>query len=43
MNITQGKCYTPSEYGSVLKELGFTVGEYRDTIADRGFMTAIKN
>jgi hypothetical protein len=43
MNITQGKCYTPWEYGSVLTELGFTVGPYQDTIADRGFMTAIRN
>ena len=42
MNITQGKCYTRSEYGSILKELGFTVGAYHDTIADRGFMTAVK-
>ena len=43
MNITQGKCYTPSEYGSVLLELGFVIGPYQDTIADRGFMTAVKH
>ncbi len=42
MNITQGKCYTHSEYASILEELGFIVGPYQDTIADRGFMTAIK-
>jgi SAM-dependent methyltransferase len=42
MSITQGKCYTPDEYGSILEELGFTVGAYQDTIADRGFMTAVK-
>ena len=42
MNITQGKCYTPSEYGDLLQELGFEVGPYQDTIADRGFMTAVK-
>jgi len=42
MNITQGKCYSPAEYGSVLTELGFEVGVYHDTIADRGFMTAVK-
>jgi hypothetical protein len=42
MNITQGKCYTPAEYGRILTELGFKVGPYEDTIADRGFMTAVK-
>jgi len=43
MNITQGKCYTPGEYRAILTELGFEVGPYRDTIADRGFMTAIRS
>jgi hypothetical protein len=42
MNITQGKCYSPAEYGAVLNELGFDVGPYQDTVADRGFMTAVK-
>lgn len=42
MNITQGKCYTPKEYGELLEPLGFKVGSYEDTIADRGFMTATK-
>jgi 2-polyprenyl-3-methyl-5-hydroxy-6-metoxy-1,4-benzoquinol methylase len=42
MNITQGKCYCPNEYVLILKELGFDVGPYQDTIADRGFMTATK-
>lgn len=42
MNITQGKCYSPVEYGAVLNELGFDVGPYQDTVADRGFMTAVK-
>jgi len=42
MNITQGKCYSPAEYGAVLQELGFEVGTYHDTVADRGFMTAVK-
>jgi len=42
MNICQGKCYTPAEYGDVLVELGFELGPYVDTIADRGFMTAVK-
>ena len=42
MHVCQGKCYTPGEYGSILAELDFEVGPYQDTIADRGFMTAIK-
>ncbi|MCZ6672861.1 MAG: methyltransferase [Verrucomicrobia bacterium] len=42
MNITQGRCYSPGEYGSILKELDFEVSPYRDTMADRGFMTATK-
>ena len=42
MNICQGKCYTPAEYGGILAELDFAVGPYIDTIADRGFMTAVK-
>jgi hypothetical protein len=42
MNITQGKCYSPAEYAAVLLELGFQIGAYEDTIADRGFMTAVK-
>ena len=42
MQVTQGKCYTPREYGTLLKELGFEVGSYQDTMGDRGFMTAIK-
>lgn len=41
-NITQGKCYTAAEYGDVLAEYDFDIGPYRDTIADRGFMTATK-
>ncbi len=42
VNITQGKCYAPYEYGAILEEFGFTVGAYCPTIADRGFMTATK-
>ena len=41
-NITQGKCYSPAEYGEILAEHSFQVGGYQDTIADRGFMTAVK-
>ncbi|MCB1124739.1 MAG: class I SAM-dependent methyltransferase, partial [Verrucomicrobiae bacterium] len=42
MNITQGKCYSHAEYTSILETLSFEVGPYQDTIADRGFMTAIR-
>jgi predicted O-methyltransferase YrrM len=42
MNITQGKCYTAAEYRELLEPLGFESGPYCDTIADRGFMTAVK-
>ncbi|MDA7915983.1 methyltransferase [Verrucomicrobia bacterium] len=42
MNITQGKCYAPGEYGAILSDLNFEVGPYQDTLADRGFMTAVK-
>ena len=42
VSITQGKCYTASEYGDILTEFGFEVGPYQDTIADRGFITATK-
>lgn len=43
MNITQGKCYSCDEYTEILEELDFNVGPYEDTIANRGFMTAVKN
>ncbi|MEO1524441.1 MAG: methyltransferase [Planctomycetota bacterium] len=39
-NITQGKCYSPGEYGAILESHGFQVDEYQTTVADRGFMTA---
>lgn len=42
MNITQGKCYAPHKYGQILSEQDFEVGPYQDTLADRGFMTAVK-
>jgi hypothetical protein len=42
MNITQGKCYSAAEYRELLEPLGFELGTYRDTIADRGFLTAVK-
>lgn len=40
--ITQGRCYAPIEYTDILQPLGFDVGPYCDTVADRGFMTAVK-
>jgi predicted O-methyltransferase YrrM len=43
MHVTQGKCYAPAEYGAILKETGFEVGAYQNTIGDRGFMTAVKS
>jgi hypothetical protein len=42
MHGCEGKCYTPAEYGAILAELEFEVGPYEDTIADRGFITAVK-
>lgn len=41
-NITQGKCYSVAEYTDVLSDCGFEVGSYSETIADRGYVTAIK-
>lgn len=41
-NITQGKCYSAKEYGDLLTPMGFDVGPYKDTISDRGYMTAVK-
>ena len=42
MNITQGKCYSPAEYADLMDGLGLQPGPYQDTVADRGFMTAVK-
>ncbi|MGI9241730.1 MAG: methyltransferase [Verrucomicrobiales bacterium] len=42
MHVTQGKCYTPSEYGAILEDIGFRVNPYQDTIGDRGFFTAVR-
>lgn len=42
MNITQGKCYTPEEYAHFLEPLNFQVHPLQPTIADRGFISAIK-
>ena len=40
MHASQGKCYATSEYEQMLHETGFTECVYRDTVADRGVMTA---
>lgn len=42
MHSTQGKCYSVAEYASLLRECGFEPGDYHETAADRGFMTAGK-
>ena len=42
MNITQGKCYSVTEYAQLLEAVGFEVGQYKETTGDRGFLTAIK-
>lgn len=42
MHITQGKCYAPYEYGDILRKLGCEVLPYQDTLADRGYMAAVK-
>ena len=40
MNVTQGKCYSVSEFEALLRKLGFEDIEFQDTVADRGMMTA---
>lgn len=42
MHSTQGKCYSTAEYANLLRETGFEPGDYRDTVAGRGFMTATR-
>ncbi|HUR44594.1 MAG TPA: methyltransferase, partial [Candidatus Saccharimonadales bacterium] len=43
MNITEGKCYSISEYEDLLKEVGFGTVSFTETAADRSFMTARKS
>ena len=43
MHSTQGKCYSTGEYAAMAAEAGFMPGAYQDTVAARGFMTAIKS
>lgn len=42
MHSTQGKCYSTGEYAALAAEAGFIPGAYQDTVAARGFMTAVK-
>lgn len=42
MHSTQGKCYSTAEYADLLRETGFKPGDYHDTVAGRGFMTATR-
>jgi cyclopropane fatty-acyl-phospholipid synthase-like methyltransferase len=42
MHSTQGKCYSTAEYADLLRETGFNPGDYHDTVAARGFMTATR-
>jgi 3-hydroxy-5-methyl-1-naphthoate 3-O-methyltransferase len=42
MHSTQGKCYSTKEYADLLTDAGFEPGCYQDTVAARGFMTAVR-
>lgn len=42
MHSTQGKCYSTKEYADFLTDAGFEPGGYQDTVAARGFMTAVR-
>lgn len=42
MNITQGKCYSVSEYAEMLARFGLEVVRNADTTGDRGFVLAKK-
>ncbi|TWT73926.1 methyltransferase [Allorhodopirellula solitaria] len=42
MNITQGKCYSVTEYQDFLAPHGFDFHPYEPTIGDRGFLVATK-
>lgn len=42
MHSTQGKCYSTAEYAALCDEAGFIPGQYYDTVAARGYMTAVK-
>ena len=42
MHSTQGKCYSTGEYRDLLTDAGFGGIAYRDTLVDRGVMTATR-
>jgi predicted O-methyltransferase YrrM len=42
MHTTQGRCYGVEEYRAWCREVGFIPGNYQDTRADRGVLTAVK-
>lgn len=42
MHITQGKCYAPFEYTDLLSKLGCEVFPFQPTLADRGYLAAVK-
>lgn len=41
-NISQGRCYSAAEYSSLLADAGFDPGPFVPTLADRGFLTAVR-
>lgn len=43
MHATQGKCYSVAEYRKMLSDVGFEVGTYQSTAADRGILVAKKH
>lgn len=43
MNITQGKCYSVTEYAEMLAPLKLRVTRTADTAGDRGFVLAVKH
>ncbi len=42
MHSTQGKCYSTAEYAALADAAGFEPGAYHDTVAARGYMTAVR-
>ncbi|TWT98826.1 methyltransferase [Neorhodopirellula pilleata] len=43
MNITQGKCYSVTEYAEMVAMYGLEVTRNADTTGDRGFVIAVKS
>jgi hypothetical protein len=42
MNISEGKCYSETEIGGYLREVGFGAPTRRETAADRSIIFARK-